>query len=208
MSFQLQIVFGLLALSVFYSFETEARFKLFPKNSSPSTVLQRPLSMPSTSQALESHRLRPFSAASPASSIVTVDLHPPSSTLSSDSYRSVSLQSLNKANSPSIMRESHSLHRQAASTLNLESIKIVQPPANKPLRRLIPNAERMNSIAKYIKNSGIGVAAAGGAVTLVDLFLSKSGEKDKNSDEHIVNTATTTTTTTRPELYNPIGADK
>lgn len=198
-SFNRRIVFGLFVLCVLHSFPTEAHFKLFSKQSTSNTLRRSHLTSPSTSQALESHRQRPLHSSSSSSSAAST----------SDVYRSASSPTLNTANSPSLMQEI-SLHREAASTLNLGRVNIVRQNQQRTLlQRLKPNLERINSIGKYIKNGAIAAAGTGGIISIANAFSNNSEKKENSSDELIVYAAPITSTTTEiPERHNPLGEDK
>lgn len=201
---QQQIVKGLLVLCVFQIFSIEARFKNLSKTNFFENVRLRP--QPSTSIAIEPRRRIPSHSSSTSSlnSMKTVDLKKtshPSSESSLDNYRSASSPALNTANSPAIMQEtSLSLHRQAASTLNV---------ASRPNRRhrLIPNFERILSMGKYTKNVAIGAAGIGGTLLIADHFSNSEQNKEQSNDEGI-NTTNAAATTQPPEISNPIGVDK
>lgn len=200
-SFAQRFVFGLLVLCVFQS--TEAHFKVLPKQSSPATLRQRQSLLPSTSRTLDLHRQPPSHAQrSSTNSMSTVNLHSSDSS-ASDIYRSASSPTLNKPNSPVIMQDVDSLHRHAASSLNMRTLNIHRE--NTLLQRLRPSPERMISIGKYIKNGAIATAGTGGVIIIANVFQSNSG--DSNSERiPIVNI--TTTTTEAPEIDNRIGTDK
>lgn len=160
---------------------------------------QRQQSSPiNLSRTLNSNRQHPFHA-SQSTSMESVNLN---------SRLSSSAPSLNNANSPAIMLESFSLHRQAASLLNKQAINAQQK--NTMLQRLKPNSDRLNSIAKFIKNSAIGAAGVGGVVS-ISSTLSRNSERGQieNLVNEAMNTTTTTTTTTAtPEITNKLGVDK
>lgn len=209
MSFKLQIVFGLFALCVFHSIPTEAQIKwfYFKKNVSPSISRQQPV-LPSTSQMITSYRQPPIHMAARVNSMESINLQPLSSSSSSNIYRSLSGSSLNHPNSPAMMREISTLHRQAATTLNSEILNIVQPHSeNTLMQRLMPNTERMSLISKYIKNGAIGLAAAGGFISITNTFASNN-----NNYREVYNNETVTspppTTTTVSEITNRIGVFK
>lgn len=207
-SFVHRIVFGLLVLCVFHSFLAEARFKFLPNLSSTNILRQRQSSLPQISRAIESNRQQPLHArGSSANSMQTIHLHSSDSS-TSDIYRSASSPTLNRAHSPAIMRDVESLHRQAASSLNLRAINAHRE--NTLLQRFRPSSERMSLVAKYLKNSAIAAAGTGGVLALADTFQSSRSEKGGSNDDHIFinNIATTTTTTKAPEHDNPLGVDK
>lgn len=210
MLFKLRFVFGLSALCWLHFIPSEAQIKLFSrKNLQVNIPRQRP-SLPSTSRVLTSNRQPPIQMTARVNSMESINLQPLSSS-TSDIYRSISETSLNRPNSPAIMREISNLHRQAAATLNSRNLNIVQPqPENTLIQRLRPSTERMSLIGKYIKNGGIGVAAAGGFISVVNAFASddnnnSSKEKElKNDNENV----TSHTTTPVSEFTNPLGVFK
>lgn len=213
-SFKLRFVFvfGLLVLYMFQPFSVEAqRFNLFPKRSPPNNVRQRPLPLPSSStlQSIELQRpQRPMpshsSALSSSNSLTTINLHSPSSSSSvSDIYQSAPM--LNSGNSPAIMRETSTLHRQAASVLNLRGIGMARTHReNTMLQRLKPNPARLNLIGKYVKSVAIAVSGVGGVIVIANAFSNDSDEKKEihDDDDYL------TTTTTTPELSNQLGVDR
>lgn len=214
-SFKLRIVFGLFVLCVFNLCLTKAQMNFFSKIQR-NTLRQRTLAIPSTSQNMNLNRQRPLHS-SVAASMESINLHSksPSSSLSSsqsDVYRSLSSPSLNTVKSPAMMKEMTNLHKQAASTLNMNV-------GNNPFRqktfleRLRPNPEKVSLVGKYLKNAAIAAAGTGGIITLVNQFSSESVEKDKNNNENImtanpIESADTIKSTTVSEITNPIGIDK
>lgn len=195
LSFKSQIVFGLLVQSVFHSVPTEARWKFSPHHSA-SNVRQRP--------QINLRRLDPhLSSLSASNSMANINLNSPSSSSSSIFH---STASLDRANSQSIMRETNSLHRQAASAIN--SGGMLQPhQRNTLIGRLIPNPERMNAYANYLRNGAIGVAGTGGLVSIARLFGDDSNEKETDDNNFIIDVNMIKTTTLPPNILNPIGRD-
>lgn len=186
-SFKQRIVFGLLVLCVFYFFPTEARFNLFPKKSISNTFhqqqQQQQMSFRLSSETLNLRRNQPLHALQ-STSMETVNLRAPSSLLSSSSsssniHRSASSPTINNANSPALMQESSSLHRQAAISLNLGGAANIHRE-NTIIQRLRPRLESMNAVAKYVKNGAIGVAGAGGIASLVRSFSNGNSERASN----------------------------
>lgn len=102
------------------------------------------------------------------------------------------------------MQETSSLHRQAASALNIRRINIQQESTL--LQRLKPNPERMNLIGKYLKNGAIAAAGTGGVISIANAFQSESDPKE-SSDENVL-IINITTSTVSPEHDNPLGVDK
>lgn len=210
--FEPRIVFGLLVLGAFYSFPTEARFNIFSKKSSLNNFQQQQHQQLAIRQTLNLHRQQPLHVLQ-SSSMESVNLKSHSSALSSSSsniYRSASSPTLNNANSPALMQETSSLHRQAALSLNMRRANVQR--GNSMLQRLKPNPARLNSMARYAKNSAIGVAGAGGIASIVNA-LSNNIERKQIEDlanelNATTTTTTTTTTTAAPELSNPLGVDK
>lgn len=203
-SFERIFVIGLLVLCAFC--QSEAFFKAPFKQSQSSSVRQRHLLLSAETSNLNRQRALNVPG-SLANSMTSVNLHSASSS-SSNVYRSASSPTLNTADSPALMRETSSLHRQAASTLNAGTTLNVQRQ-NTLLQRLRPDPERLNSIGKYLKNGAIAVGGTGGFISIVNLFPSKSKEEteeEKSSSGDSIIAVTTTTTT--PELSNPIGQDK
>lgn len=205
---------------------------------------------PSTSQTINLQRIRPASSSSSlassssslSNSLKRVNLNyqepliPRAGSLSSSSssllgtssniHRSVSLPSLNKPNSPAIMRETHILHRQAASMLNIQKI----PRSGGLIQRMKPSKEHLQTMAKWAKNGAIAAGAGGGIAAIIHVSRdSHNNKEDYNDDDDIKNsdrmvdeikkaagekttttstTSTTTTTTTmKPERDTPIGID-
>lgn len=208
--FEPRIVFGLLVLGAFYSFPTEARFNIFSKKSSLNNLHQQQQQQQlAIRQTMNLRRQQPLHALQ-SSSMESVNLKSHSSSLSSSSsniYRSASSQTLNNANSPALMRETSSLHRQAALSLNMGRANVQR--GNSMLQRLKPNPASLNIMAKYAKNSAIAVAGAGGIASIVNA-LSNNIERKQFEDlaNELNATTTTTTTTAAPELSNPLGVDK
>lgn len=185
------------------------------------------VSQPSTSQAINLQRIRQTSSSSSlassssssssSNSMKSVDLNyqepliPPARTLSSSS------SSLNTRNSPAIMLESHSLHRQAASMLNVQRL-----PPRGLLQRIRPSNKRLQTAAKWAKNGAIAVGAGGGIAAILHL---RSDSHDnvvavvddgdiKNSDNIVhgekttaISITTIADTTMKPERDTPIGID-
>lgn len=235
-SFELKFVFGLFVLCGFQLFFTEAKFKL-PKISSRRT----PISAPSVSRAtisglgvpssvsqsletLESRRLKPAftssqtSAADSLSDVVlyheTYPLSAPSSTSAVLRRVSSSPTSFNTANSPSIMRETTALHRQAASVLNAGRTVPYQNPSL--LHRMIPNLENIKKVGNYLNSGAIAVAGTGGAITIVDAIKSDKHSDDNKEQEEKSESETDNanrpmdgnfffTSTKKPDYHNPLG---
>lgn len=208
--FNNQIVFGLLALCVFHLFfvETQAKFK-FPsirrrqqstlgngvRGLSPSSLESQPSTSSETMnlQRIPSH-----------TSMTSVNLKSPS--LSSSST------SLNTANSPSLMKEVKSLHasikkeatalhKQAASTLGGKNLNPIRA------HRAKQHLKQIGTVAKY---SGLGLAAIGGAVTIVKSFSTDERiEKIKRIENNIKNIVfNTTPKTIHIEFDTLLGKDK
>lgn len=102
------------------------------------------------------------------------------------SSASISMTSLNKGNSPAMMFESKSLHKQAASTLNTPQQLLSETLEKKPYKY----RDQLQKFGVVFKNVGIGLAAVGGTIQ-----IGKTLSKDANANEPII----TTTTTTAPE---------
>lgn len=230
-SFELRFVFGLFVLCVFHSFSVEAMHKRPLSRSSSDAVRHRPLSgVLRTSQTLESHRLQPtftaqethrllprFPSRTSLSSMSNVNLRSPSSSSSSSSaaiHRTVSSSSLNTANSPSMMREMSTSHRQAATLLNRVSLTHEQNPSL--LQRALPNLGRISAVGKsFLKNGALIAGGAGGVLIVAKAFNGDEHNKENKSrkEEETLNekqnmSKSITTTTRSPEMYNRIGTDK
>lgn len=199
--FVLRFVFGLLVLCAFFNLPSDARFKLFPNRASYTLRQRQP-----PIQMMNMERQRPMhSSGSQTNSMESVNLRSHSSS-SADIYRTASSPTFNRAGTSALMRETSSLHREAASSLNnMRSITIQRQ--NTLLQRLKPDSETLNSFAKYMKNGAIAVAGTGGFISIVNSFPSKSDEKEESNVESNV-TLITTTTTKAPEYYNLLGQDK
>lgn len=212
-AFKRQILFGLLVLCTYHVSEAQIRF--FQKLQT-NTLRQRALPIPSTSQNLNINRQVPsHSSAVLSKSMETINLHSKSSSLSSsqsDVFRSLSASSLNTAKSPAIMADASKLHKQAASLLNIKNVNT--PYREKTvLQRLRPNPERVSQIGKYLKNSAIAAAGAGGIISMVNILSRDSDEKEINNKENLVtadpiNSVDSVESSTHSEITNPIGVDK
>lgn len=185
-SFKVKIAF-IVFCSYFLINFAEAKFKppIFSKKKSP-TPIPEPVfpAIPGPSYQnigvpkipLSTIRKRPAH-----SSMSDISLYArPSSSISSKN-------SLNIGSSPAIMKESETLHRQAALALNAEKLGLKKP-------------DRLKLFASIAKNFGLGISAIGGTIT-----IGKSLSSDKvieNDDNNNVTTtpATITTTTTTDEI--------
>lgn len=189
-AFKRQIFSGLFVLCAFYFIhQSEAQIKFFPKRTSSSNILRRHHSAPSTMRDAVAHpRPRPR-IPDRLNSYENINLRASSST--SDIYRSISSSSINRANSPALMRGTSNLHIQAASALNMEQVSRRQ---NTLLQRLKPNPARITSIGNALKYGAIGAAGVGGVISISNAFAGSEKEiknvGEDTTELSIVNTTT------------------
>lgn len=167
----------------------ETRFKIplpnfgrkSPSKSSTASTSTNPL--PSTtfsdsgasSSGLSPLRQRSKQTSASYQSLTEVSLYPISKSSSS----------LNIGKSPSIMQES-TLHQQAAQQLNAEQLGLLpKQPAN--------YKKNLQKFGIYVKNTGIGFAAVGGAIQIERIF-SRRDEKNEKFTTTSTNFAPETTT--------------
>lgn len=203
-----KIVFKLLILSAFCPFFVETVFK-FPWKSRSSTSLTGSsndqvvprafsgsispgISQPSTSQMMDLRQRRPLHStlSSSTNSMKTIDLNSRASSRSSPN--------LNTMNSPAIMQEMTNMHRQAAVVLNSERINLMHSSQQQ---------NRFQQIGSIARDSGIGIAALGGIITVVNTFSTDDIECGKNVSCMNIIKPTTTTIKKIPDIKTPIGKD-
>lgn len=103
------------------------------------------------------------------------------------SSSSISMLSLNKGNSPAMMFESKSLHKQAASSLNTPHQLLSETIGKQHNYR-----DQLQKFGVIFKNVGIGLGAVGGMIQ-----IGQTLSKDENVNESII--ISNSTTTTAPE---------
>lgn len=170
-AFKQQILLGLFVLCVFYFIHpSEAQIKFFSKR----TNLRRQHSLPSTSRDV----VLPQRTRLPEriNSYENNNLRTQSST--SDIYRSISSPSLNRGNSPAIMRSN--LHMQAASALN---IRVAQQQQKTLMQRFKLNPKRITSIGNALKYGAIGAAGVGGVISISNAFTDSKIETKSDGED-------------------------
>lgn len=189
--------------SLSISIPSSSSIELSPRGGSASSTLMMAESQASTStHGFTSQRLRPVHS---SSSMVDIDLNSSSASTSARSVKSqapappVALEKSTKsraptppeaseksAKSPAIMQDITSLYRKAAQVLNGDGLSYIE----KSRRR-----HNLQRVGTYTKNAGIGLAAVGGVISVVNAAF----PSDHGKENAFVSTTTTTTQSTVPE---------
>lgn len=192
--FSFKAQFVLFITYLFIISVVDARFKIpWPKKSSTSSSSSSSAQFPAPPSLLSESRPSTSFSQSSGSALRRRPQHASYTSLTEIELYSKSLSgsssSLNRGNSPAIMRESLKLHEQAAKTLN------IQTPGIKP--KFHNYKDYLQKLGSYAKNGGIALGAVGGAISVGE---SLSTAETVNNITHIHNTyIINNVTTIRPQ---------
>lgn len=184
---KVKIVFIVLCFVFSMNFSESGKFKI------PKIMKKKSSKLPSTLQAAPSYQNIAGPSEIPLKNLQRRPAHSSMSDISLYAKPSSSSTSLNIGQSPSILKESESLHKQAALALNAEKLGLIPKKRN----------EQLKLIASITKNAAIGISAIGGSIIIGKTLSSDKVNETKNhniNDKkfffHSSATPVTTTTTT------------